>query len=123
MRLLLDGLKKVDISKVSKFPPQIKDNINKYFEIPFDEGQVNFEGERDNSNFYYLTLMNRLRRYEAGHFAADLPGEIIPIKEEELNHFYFFESLIKEKISQFDSDYNFEKEIELRQEKLNQSNN
>lgn len=123
MRLLLDGLKKVDISKVSKFPPQIKDKINKYFEIPFDEGQVNFEGERDNSNFYYLTLMNRLRRYEAGHFAADLPGEIIPIKEEELNHFYFFESLIKEKISQFDSDYNFEKEIELRKEKLNQSNN
>lgn len=107
IKLLLQGLTDLDVRKIRNFDVgALKDKINTYFAIPFNQEEINSENnDIENSRFYYLSLINNLRNYEAAHFGVEIEGEIIPIKEAELNEFNFFEPKMKEMIEKFDEDY------------------
>ena len=114
--LLFQGLKDVNIQDVPNFPEHIKDEIHRFFEISAED--LIFDTQPDNSPFYYLKLMNRLRRYEAGHFGVDMPGEIIPIRDEEMNHFETLLPMIQSKMESFEREKSVMEEIELRRSQL-----
>lgn len=116
IKLLFQGLKDVRIDRVPNFPSQIKDEIHKYFEVSNED--INFDTQPDNSPFYYLQLMNSLRRYEAGHFGVDIPGETIPIRDEEMEHFQILLPRIQEKMESFFREKNISQEIEERERQL-----